>query len=156
MRYAILRVDQATMDDITARLKAVDEKIAPGSTEYQREYIKDAGSMCGDPKPHIVFGPIGLEAEQPRGSMDNATKIACWDAVEQLRSYEGDDVRILCDNPDGPCAVEVNGAWTDYKERRYEGRNVYECLMFAIIWHSKYYANKNPELTAPVKARTDG
>ena len=209
MAYAVLQIDPASFDDIADRLKAVDEKIKPGSTEYQSHYIRtDHGG-----EKHIVFGPVGLEADpgivigkhgyvlygpdgeyhwtanepEPHpevdevrpatglekglleslggstepfqrtpGAMSMAKKIACWDMIERLRSYEGDDVRILCDNPDGLNAIECSGAWTDYATTRIDGVNTYQCLVTATAMHNDYYHDKDPELTAPVKAKHNG
>lgn len=48
--------------------------------------------------------------------------------IEWLRAEEGDSVTILCDNPDGPDAVEVCGAWTNWDCRRYSGKDWIEAL----------------------------
>lgn len=45
--------------------------------------------------------------------------------LEFLRAYEGDSVTLLCDNPDGPPdrAIECNGEWTGWQDRRFSSRN---------------------------------
>ena len=55
--------------------------------------------------------------------------------IEALRADEGSSVTILCDNPDfngqPNCAIEVNGDWTDWKDRRFTGDTVLDCLQKA-------------------------
>lgn len=50
-----------------------------------------------------------------------ATAIRMYAAIETLRAEEGDSVIILCDNPEGPCAVECSGEWTNWFEERFDG-----------------------------------
>lgn len=55
--------------------------------------------------------------------------------IDLLRSQEGDDVTILCDNPDfngqPNCAVVCNGDWTEYKDHRFVGDTVLDALSAA-------------------------
>lgn len=54
--------------------------------------------------------------------------------IHELRADEGDTVAILCDNPDfgSPSnAVECNGAWTGYGDRRFEGDSLLAALRMA-------------------------
>jgi len=57
-------------------------------------------------------------------------KIEAWNLVDALRAPEGDSVTLLCDNPDGPPnnAIECNGDWTDWNDRRFSGETILECL----------------------------
>ena len=57
------------------------------------------------------------------------------DAIDELRSEEGDCVTILCDNPDfhGPNnAVVCCGGWTDWEDRRFSGDTLLEALQAAV------------------------
>lgn len=54
--------------------------------------------------------------------------------IERLRAEEGDSVTINCSNPDfeGPAeAVDCNGAWTAWKDKRFTGSNLLEALTAA-------------------------
>lgn len=55
--------------------------------------------------------------------------------IDLLRSQEGDDVTILCDNPDfngqPNCAVLCNGDWTEYNDQRFVGDTVLDALSAA-------------------------
>lgn len=55
----------------------------------------------------------------------------CMVAINELRRSEGASVEIFCDNPDGPCAIEVTDDWTSWSPRRFEGVNVLEALYAA-------------------------
>jgi hypothetical protein len=52
--------------------------------------------------------------------------------IEALRADEGSSVVLLCDNPDfngmPNNAIEVNGAWTDWKDVRFMGDTILDCL----------------------------
>jgi len=56
-------------------------------------------------------------------------------AIEILRQSEGDEVRILCDNPDGPPnnAIECNGEWTGFETERFASFNLLNALQNAVI-----------------------
>lgn len=47
--------------------------------------------------------------------------------IQALRAEEGDQINLLCDNPEGPPnnAVECCGAWTDWLDRRFEGETLH-------------------------------
>jgi hypothetical protein len=54
--------------------------------------------------------------------------------IEFLRGNgadNGDSVTILCDNLDGPCAVECCGEWTGWVAKRFEGTNYMHALCAA-------------------------
>ncbi|HCQ53588.1 hypothetical protein [Brevundimonas diminuta] len=58
-------------------------------------------------------------------------------AIEMLRASEGDSVTILCNNPeatdlDDAMAVVCCGPWTDWKDRRFYGRDVSDALSKAL------------------------
>lgn len=55
--------------------------------------------------------------------------------INHLREEEGDSVTILCDNPEGPpnVAIECNGAWTGWQDRRFVGADLIEALSAAYL-----------------------
>lgn len=83
---------------------------------------------------------FGILSVGPSPAGDGAGPVA-WREVEivrlidLLRSQEGDDVTILCDNPDfndqPNCAVVCNGDWTEYKDHRFVGDTVLDALSAA-------------------------
>ncbi|MFN7128244.1 MAG: hypothetical protein ACK4OJ_04190 [Brevundimonas sp.] len=57
--------------------------------------------------------------------------------IEALRTDEGDCVTIAADDPeatdaDDRMAVDCNGAWTDWNDRRFKGATVLQCLTKAV------------------------
>lgn len=83
-------------------------------------------------KETIVDKPITPSAEE----LESQASAARWRLVEALRAEEGDSVTILCDNPDfngqPNNAIEVCGAWTNWKEVRYDGDTLNDALLKAI------------------------
>lgn len=73
-------------------------------------------------------------ADGPRLPAHDA--LEAWRIIEQLTSYEGDTVTILSANPDfngqPNWAVECNGDWTDWKDRRFTDDNQLMCLRKAL------------------------
>lgn len=59
------------------------------------------------------------------------------DAINYLRGGEGDSVTILCDNPDFDgqpnCAIECNGDWTRWEDKRFTGGTILVALQCAYI-----------------------
>jgi hypothetical protein len=83
------------------------------------------------------------EVEQLRAQVERARdtaempEVAAMRYIEQLRAEEGDSVTILCDDPeaesaDRRLAIDCNGAWTDWRERRFYGESVLQCLALAV------------------------
>lgn len=64
-----------------------------------------------------------------------ARAVDCMRAIDFLRADEGDDVTILCDNPDfngqPNNAVECCGAWTRWGDRRFTGDTLEDALHVA-------------------------
>lgn len=57
--------------------------------------------------------------------------------IDRLRDDEGDSVTILCDNPGDfdmsyNVAIDCNGGWTGWIDRRFTGQNVADCLRQAV------------------------
>lgn len=59
--------------------------------------------------------------------------LECMQLINKLRSVEADSVNVLCDNPEGPPnnAVECNGGWTVYRDRRFGGDTLLAALRSA-------------------------
>ena len=58
--------------------------------------------------------------------------------IEVLRAEEGDCVTLCCDNPDPRsaadyCAIDCNGGWTDFEDRRFYGESMLACLSGAAL-----------------------
>lgn len=53
--------------------------------------------------------------------------------INALRRDEGDSVTLLCDNPEGPPnnAIECNGGWTDWTDRRFVGETLRAAILAA-------------------------
>lgn len=93
-------------------------------------------------------------ASQPQPSNAGSEPVA-WREIEivrlidLLRSQEGDDVTILCDNPDfngqPNCAVLCNGDWTEWKDHRFVGDTVLDALSSAA---TEYNLRKPREVIA--------
>lgn len=54
-----------------------------------------------------------------------------------LRADEGDSVTLLCDNPDPASrdqnnAIECNGPWTDWQDRRFQGESLDAAVQAAV------------------------
>lgn len=79
-------------------------------------------------------GEIGLAHPSDGAEMP---EVALARYIEILRAEEGDVVTIACDNPetwaaDKRVAIDCNGAWTDFEDRRFEGETVLQCLAKAV------------------------
>ena len=66
-----------------------------------------------------------------------APEIAAMRYIEMLRADEGDTVVICCDNPEAESvsvqtAIDCNGLWTDFKDWRFTGESVLQCLSKAV------------------------
>lgn len=76
-------------------------------------------------------------------SIEDAAKL--WFLIETLSSEEGDSVTILCPNPDfnnlPDYAIECNGYFTNYQDRRFTGNNYFECLQEALNHKEIFYKN---------------
>lgn len=59
--------------------------------------------------------------------------------LEDLRSDEGDSVTLFCDNPEGPPnnAIECNGGWTDWNDRRFSGETLEAAVEAAWLERAK-------------------
>jgi len=63
-----------------------------------------------------------------------AEAVECWELVERLTADEGDSVEVLHEPYDfgvSP-AVECNGTWTDWEDRRFTGGTRLTALRAAV------------------------
>lgn len=74
-----------------------------------------------------------------QGQGDGWRDIESMRLINALRSQEGDDVLILCDNPDGPPnnVVECCGSWTRWGSRRFTGETLLDALSAAYIEYQR-------------------
>jgi hypothetical protein len=72
------------------------------------------------------------EAYEEMCSVAQSERFASLAIIERLVETEGASVTILCENPEGSGpdnhAVLVSDDWTDWHEKRFEGRTRYEAL----------------------------
>lgn len=77
-----------------------------------------------------------LEALLTAEQREIARAVDCMRAIDALRADEGEDVTILCDNPDfngqPNNAVECCGAWTRWGNRRFVGATLADALHAAM------------------------
>lgn len=66
----------------------------------------------------------------------DAEAVEIWRAIETLTEGEGNSVNVLCPNPDfngqPNYAIECNGDWTNWQERRFAHDSQVECFRLAI------------------------
>lgn len=64
-----------------------------------------------------------------------------WRIVERLRDREGNDITIVCDNPDfngqPNNKVICNGGWTEWEDRQFFGETISEALGAALVAYNK-------------------
>jgi hypothetical protein len=83
-------------------------------------------------------GCAGAIADSAPVSLCEHPDITAMRLIDKLRSAEGDCVTIVCDNPGDfdssyNNAIECNGGWTDYQDRRFTGESVLQCLARAVM-----------------------
>lgn len=126
-------------------------RLAVGHLDRMAKFIKEANvdyhcgsySLAGLDKdlPTIRAAlslPQSASAEPPAPADDAWLRsVETVNLIEVLRAAEGDSVTILCDNPDfngqANCAVECNGAWTGFQDRRFSGDTIMDCLRGASV-----------------------
>lgn len=88
----------------------------------------------------------GGDGTSSPGSADppNWREIEMMRLINILRAGEGDSVTLICDNPDfnmgANCAVECNGAWTDWWDVRFEADTLLDALSRAFIAYNNFEA----------------
>jgi len=76
---------------------------------------------------------LALSASEAKAGEPVSTAAQIVQIINDLRGEEGDSVTILCENPDGPNAIECNGGWTNWKDKRFEGLTILDALAAAYI-----------------------
>ena len=68
--------------------------------------------------------------------ISDAEAVEIWRIIEVLTDEEGDTVNVLCPNPDfngqPGYAIECNGSWTNWEDRRFADDNQVECFRIAL------------------------
>ena len=68
--------------------------------------------------------------------ISDAEAVEIWRAIETLTEGEGNSVNVLCPNPDfngqPNYAIECNGDWTDWRDRRFAHDSQVECFRLAV------------------------
>jgi len=71
--------------------------------------------------------------------------------IDFLRADEGDSVTLLCDNPDfngqPNCAIECNGYWTNWQDRRFAADTLQGALELAYFECRQWRENPPPEVS---------
>lgn len=82
-----------------------------------------------------LVASVYTEAHAQDGNGKTAGADYIVKTINILREEEGDSVTILCDNPDGPpnCAIECNGSWTGWEDKRFVGADLIEALSAAYL-----------------------
>ena len=80
--------------------------------------------------------------------------------IDFLRADEGNSVTLLCDNPDfngqPNCAVECNGYWTNWQDRRFAADTLEGALELAYFECRQWRENPPPEVSPdPLPAYAD-
>lgn len=78
----------------------------------------------------------GTEAPAPSNPVTWVDAAEIIALIDKLRFDEGDSVTILCDNPDfngqPDRVIVVNGAWTDWQDRRFGADTLVQALRAAV------------------------
>lgn len=85
--------------------------------------------------------PASLDALD-RKRVSDAEAVEIWRCIEVLTDGEGDTVNVLCPNPDfngqPNYAIECNGHWTDWQDRRFANDSQVECFRLALRDHLQH------------------
>lgn len=85
----------------------------------------------------------------------DSAETALLATINYLRADEGDTVTLVCDNPDfngqPNNAVDCNGSWTDWNDKRFTGDSLFTALNAAAL--AKAVATKTP---APLRPDSKG
>jgi hypothetical protein len=93
---------------------------------------------------------IGASSQSPAANGDEDWNIRKY--IDFLRADEGDSVTILCDNPDfngqPNCAIECNGYWTNWQDRRFGGDTIEVALELA-YFECRHWRENPPAEVSP-------
>lgn len=71
--------------------------------------------------------------------------------IDFLRADEGDSITLFCDNPDfngqPNCAIECNGYWTNWQDRRFAADTIEGALELAYFECRQWRENPPPEVS---------
>lgn len=77
--------------------------------------------------------------------ISDSDAVEIWRAIEVLTDDEGSTVMVLCPNPDfngqPNFAIECNGAWTGWNDRRFAADLQVDCFRLAV----RRYLEENPD-----------
>lgn len=76
--------------------------------------------------------PLGAEVSPFEAQVSKPTEL---EMINELRANEGAELILYCDNPNfkgNNNAIAIIDDWTDWKEKRYEGETLIECLQKAL------------------------
>jgi predicted DNA-binding transcriptional regulator YafY len=123
-----------------AERNIIPRKIVWGSTRWhpQPQWILHAWDLDRQAERSFAVKDFGGSAVKIDPASEKAVEIVRL--VDELRSDEGDSVTIINDNPDfhGPsCAIECNGEWCGWQDKRFTGDTVLDCLRNALVARSK-------------------
>lgn len=117
-------------------IQALEAKYEPGvvpRSRYIGRYELGCVSIVDDESYFAYLNQVGVGKAQPATA---ARDLACWAIVMELRSEEGHTVTILPDNVDvneqPNCAIECNGEWTGWEEKRFAANTLLEALQAAV------------------------
>lgn len=122
-------------------------------TTAQEEAIMDATAQA-----IVNMVQKHLSAEGATGVPEGWRDIECMRLINALRADEGDEVTILCDNPDfngqPNCVVECCGGWTRFGDQRFGGQTLLDALSAA--WIGRQRASPNPPVRPEQSASERG
>ena len=126
-------IDGALEDDHIARFRTIlasptAEPAASALTELQRlgQEFDASVERAGD-----------YDMDGRRKDVTDAEAIEIWRLIEVLTDGEGDTVNVLCPNPDfngqPAFAIECNGHWTEWQNRRFADDRQVKCFRKAVV-----------------------
>ncbi|MFN7110284.1 MAG: hypothetical protein ACK4M2_01510 [Brevundimonas sp.] len=124
--------------DALARIIA--RKAAIGGMQPSQGFGASRDHSTGQWRLYAVGGDatgLGLTADTDPVCDMALSALRIQRLIEALRTDEGDCVTIAADDPeatdaDDRMAVDCNGAWTDWNDRRFKGATVLQCLTKAV------------------------
>lgn len=106
-------------------------------------------TIRGEEKEEEAAAVWNRRAHSPAEKEDQDWNIRKY--IDFLRADEGDSVTILCDNPDfngqPNCAIECNGYWTNWEDRRYAGDTIEAALELAYFECRQWRENPPPDIS---------
>jgi hypothetical protein len=148
--------EQPMQDDLVERVKAAIEAVDAEEVfggerlyfgghdllDWEREVVARAAIAILQKDLAARDAEIARMKSEPQNTCE-MPEVAAMRYIEQLRSGIGASVTILCDNDDATykdqsVAIEICDDWTDWKDRRFYGESVLQCLANAMIARAAY------------------